>query len=71
MWKYKSSPNLEYTYKTEVNTTMCNSIYSSTRTTSKHEINDQCVINDQIDARNSCSCKNYYETIQNDKVNDK
>ena len=38
MWKRKSSPNLEYTCKIEVSTTMCNPIYSSTRIKSKHEI---------------------------------
>ena len=71
MRKYKSSPNLEYTYKIEVSTTMCNSIYSSTRTTSKHKINEQCVMNDQIYAHGSYSCTNYYKAFLNDEIEDK
>ena len=35
--KCKSSPNLEYTCKTEVSTTMCDSIYSSTRIENKQK----------------------------------
>ena len=46
MLKYKSSPNLEYICKIEVNTTMYNSIYSFTQRASKHKINDRCVVND-------------------------
>ena len=59
--KCKSSPNLEYTCKTEINITINNSIHSSTRTVSKRKINDQCIMNDQINARSSWPCRNYYE----------
>ena len=38
--KYKSSPNLEYTCKTEVSTTVCNPVYSSTWIANKHEKNN-------------------------------
>ena len=69
--KYKSSPNLEYTCKTEVNTTMCNSIYSSTRTVNKCKKNDRCIMNDQTDIHSLCSCKNYYKTFLNDEIRDK
>ena len=48
--KCKFSTNLENIYKAEVNTTIYDSIYSSTRILSKHKINDQCIVNDQIDA---------------------
>ena len=71
MLKYKSSPNLEYTCKIEVSTTMCNSIYSSTRTANKHKINYQCVLNDWIDAHDSCSYMNYYKAFLNDEISDK
>ena len=60
--------NLDYTYKIVVSTTMCDSIYSSTRTTSKHKINDQCVVNDQIDAHGSCSYRNYEMFISSREI---
>ena len=39
--KCKSSPNLEYTYKIEVSTTMYDFIHSSTRIANKHENYDE------------------------------
>ena len=71
MRESKSSPNLENTYMLEVSTTIRNSFHSSTRTTSKHKTNDQCVMNDQTDTHSLCFCKNYYKAFLNDKVNDK
>ena len=65
--KDKSSPNLENTYKIKVSTTVCDSIHSSTRTVSKHIINDQCVVNDQIDAHGSCSYMNYCKIFLNSR----
>ena len=71
VWKCKSSPNLENTYKTEIITTMYDSIHSSTQTVSKYKINDQYVMNDQIDAHGLCSYRNYYKAFLNDEINDK
>ena len=64
MLKCKSSPNLEYTCKIVVSTTICNHIYSSTR-------NDQHIRNNQMDAHDSCSCRDYCKAFLNDEENDK
>ena len=69
--KCKSSLNIEYTYKIEVSITICDSIYSSTRTASKHKINDWYVMNDQTDVHSSCSYRNYYKAYLNDEISDK
>ena len=71
MLKCKSSPNLEYICKTEVSTTMCNPIYSSTWIANKHEKNDRCIMNDQTNVHSSCSYKNYYKIFLNDEISDK
>ena len=69
--KCKSNPNIEYTCKKEVSTTKCNHIYSSTRITSKHEKNNRCIVNDQMDVHSLCSYMNYHKVFLNDEISDK